>query len=361
MEPYPLLLEPIYQRRIWGGRRLEGALGKCLPAGQVIGESWEAVDLEGCESRVVNGPARGRTLGQLVREWGSALYGRAELAEGRFPLLIKYLDASEMLSLQVHPSRFDASRPAARPKWEAWYVLDAPEGGFIYRGLLPGTDGRRLREAISMGQVDSVVRRIPVRKGWCYFVPAGTVHALGPGLLVAEIQTPSDTTYRLFDWGRVDPATGKPRELHLDEALHAVDFHRTTFPEERREHAGSVWTAVTTLIRCDFFTVERVSIIAGVSQDIPYEELVVWIVLTGNGTIHHAAASSPTTFAAGDTVILPAGLRKPRVETRDRCVWLEVTLPVESSLAGFPRPRRADLAQPGGPTLVPLRVPPRSS
>lgn len=362
---HPLVFQPILKPKPWGGRRLETVLGKTLPAGAMIGESWELADLEGDQSAVARGPCRGQLLGQLVREWRGDLLGNAPLIDGRFPLLIKFLDASESLSIQVHPDAGHAARVggATRVKHEAWYVIDTNAEGRIYRGALPGTTRETLRDSAAKGDVARHMNVIPARRGHCLYLPSGTLHALGGGVLVAEIQTPSDVTYRLFDWGRIDPATGRPRELHVEAALECVQLGECPINEDRPEHVASVWTAVSSLVRCESFVIERVRMVEGVDQDLPYEEFMIWIVLEGSGTISYKGSTERFTFAAGDTVLIPAGLREGRVQTAAKCMWLEVSRPIASSLAEFERPVPEEIARtnPGGGGWVQLNVPRRPS
>lgn len=367
MDVYPLIFKPIFKPKIWGGRKLSTLLGKRLPEGKPIGESWEVADLEDDQSIVANGPASGRTLGELVREWGRGLTGGASLFEGRFPLLIKFLDASDTLSVQVHPDESTARRLGGRVriKNEAWYVVDADDDGFIYRGVREGVDADALKQAIGEQRVESLLNRICVRKGHCYYLPSGTIHALGAGVTVAEVQTPSDVTYRVYDWNRIDPTTGRPRDLHLQEAMQCISYDSTPIAGEARQHVASVWTAVSSLVRCDSFVIERVRMVEGVEQEIPYEELVIWIVLEGRGVIVCDAPGCPVSFGIGDTLLIPSGLKKARVKTHQGCMWLEVTIPIPSSLEGFERPPRESWAsahrvqstpQNGG--FVPLNLPP---
>ena len=360
MDVYPLIFQPIFKSKIWGGRNLESALGKQLPTGEPIGESWELADLEDDQSVVANGPAVGETLGQLVRTWGPDLIGGASLFDGRFPLLIKFLDATETLSVQVHPDEAMARRLGGRVrvKNEAWYVLDAKEDGFIYRGVREGIDADAFRTAIDNQTVESLLNRLPVRKGHCYYLPSGTVHALGAGVTVAEVQTPSDVTYRVYDFNRVESATGRPRELHIEQAMECISFDTAPIKGEERSHTASVWTAVSRLVNCGSFVIERVRMVDGVEQAMPGGEMVIWILLEGRGTIVHSGPGGSVDFAVGDTVLLPAGLKDGRVLTHENCLWLEVTIPVPSSLTGFPRPDRASLADapPAGGRYVPLNV-----
>lgn len=359
LHPYPLIFEPIYKPKIWGGRKLETLAGKRLPPDEPIGESWELADLEDDQSVVANGPAKGKTLSSLVREWGTDLVGRAPLFEGRFPLLIKFLDARETLSVQVHPNESMARELGGRVrlKNEAWYVLDAEPDGCIYRGLKPGIHPETFRRAVERGDVEPVLHRIPVRRGHCYYLPSGTVHALGAGVVVAEVQTPSDVTYRVYDWARVDPKTGSTRELHVDQAMRCISFVPLDPSTESPQHVASVWTSVTSLVRCGSFVIERVRMACGVTQRIPHLEMVIWIVLEGAGTIACNGLRDPVSFAAGDTVLLPAGLEDGQVAVNDDCLWLEVTVPVPSSLSGYDRPEqeRRDTTGHGG-GLVGLKI-----
>ncbi len=333
MDVFPLIFEPIFKPKIWGGRSLERLLGKRLPEGELIGESWEVADLEDDQSIVAKGPAKGKTLGEFVRTWGRDLLGGASLFEGRFPLLIKYLDAKETLSVQVHPHEATARRLGGRVrvKNEAWYILDAAPDGAIYRGLREGVDPDGLKRAIEERRVEEVLHRIAVKKGYCYYLPSGTVHALGAGVVVAEVQTPSDVTYRLFDWNRVDPSTGRGRELHVEEALGCISYDRAPIAGEKPEHVAGVWTSVTSLLRCESFVIERVRMAEGVEQELPYQEMVIWTVLEGRGSIAFAGSASPAAFQAGDTVLIPAGLPSGRLKAEQDCCWLEITIPIPSS------------------------------
>lgn len=330
MDVYPLVFEPILKPKIWGGRKLEELLHKRLPPGERIGESWEVADLEDHHSVVAAGPARGKTLGELVQAWGPALCGEAPVFEGRFPLLIKYLDATETLSVQVHPDEATARRRGGRVriKNEAWYVIDTEPDGFIYRGVNEGVDAAALRRAIEQGCVESVLRRIDARKGRCYYLPSGTIHALGAGVTVAEVQTPSDVTYRLYDWNRIDSATGRPRELHLEQALECVSYDTGPIEGEQAQHVADVWTTVTTLVRGESFAIDRVRMSEGVEREIPADGLVVWMILEGRASIACDGSAEPVALDVGNTVVLPAGLKNGRVSTHEDCMWLEATIPV---------------------------------
>jgi len=326
---YPLVFQPIFKQRIWGGRNLERLFGKELPPGEKIGESWELADLESDESLVALGPAAGTGLGGLVRQWGRDLLGSADLFEGRFPLLIKFLDAEQTLSVQVHPDE-QAARTlgaAVRPKHEAWFVVDARPDAAIYCGLKPGVTKEDLAKAARDGTVGEMLNRFEAKAGDCFYLPAGTVHALGAGLVVAEVQTPSDVTYRLFDWNRIDPGTGKPRELHLAPAVECARLELTSeqfrqAPAERPSGYGRV----IRLVRCDAFVIDKVTAGKGLEASVERGEMAVWIILAGRGRLR-AGGDLSVPFKAGDTLLLPAALGDAALETHSDCTWLQVTVP----------------------------------
>ncbi|WP_336921727.1 type I phosphomannose isomerase catalytic subunit [Aquipuribacter sp. SD81] len=221
----PLLLTPVLVEKPWGGRRL-GDLGRDLPPDAAVGESWDVVDLDGSAtsqpspvSRVAHGPYEDLTLTELVREHREAVLGRTRATEDdRFPLLFKHLDAREPLSVQVHPTpSVLADLPGARLKTESWVVVAADPGAELMLGLVPGTTPEQVEAALGTPALPPLLRRVPARVGAVHHVPAGLVHALGGGVVVAEPQTPSDTTYRLYDW--TEELGRAPRETHVHEAM----------------------------------------------------------------------------------------------------------------------------------------------
>jgi mannose-6-phosphate isomerase len=219
----PLTFEPIFIERMWGGRRLESEFHKKLPPQNRIGESWELVDRPEAQSVVVNGPLRGKTLHNLWTRHREGIFGRVPDTP-RFPLLIKFLDAQEKLSLQVHPPESVASRLGGEPKSELWYVAAAERGAEIFLGFREPITRDRFEEKLRDGTVMDHVHRIAVNSDDAVFLPAGRVHAVGGGNLLIEVQQNSDTTYRVFDWNRTDPTTGKQRELHVEQAVQCIDF-----------------------------------------------------------------------------------------------------------------------------------------
>jgi len=218
----PLIFEPLFMERIWGGRRLEALFGKRLPTGARIGESWEIVDRPEAQSTVRGGPWGGRTLHDLWLHHRREVFG--EIADSpRFPLLVKLLDAQETLSLQVHPPSEVAADLGGESKTEFWYIADAKPGADLYVGLKKGTSRAHFEAAITSGALEEIIHRIPARTDSAMFLPAGRVHAIGAGNVIVEIQQNSDTTYRLFDWNRT-AEDGTPRTLHIEESLRSVDF-----------------------------------------------------------------------------------------------------------------------------------------
>lgn len=335
MPLYPLKFEPIYKPKVWGGRALEDHLGRALPGDEMIGESWELVDLGqtsvsggggGAERSVIaNGPLAGRTLHEAMRKHGPDLMGRlAPSDDGGFPLLVKYLDAAANLSVQVHPSEAFARQNAnAFLKSEAWYILAADEGSAIYKGVVEGTTPDQMRRAIRNNTVEELLIRVPVKAGDVHYLPSGTCHALGAGILVAEVQTPSDTTFRVYDWGR----TG--RELHIDQAIECIEFgpaDTSQFePGTKRENAdtGSI---VESLVKCEYFIIDRVTFPAGYEQPLTDGHPVAWMVLEGSGQISCKAVES-TPIERGQTLLLPAAMTDAAVKIESGTQLLEVTFP----------------------------------
>ncbi len=218
---YALKLTPALQVKVWGGRRLSRLLGKALPGSEPYGESWEVHD----SVTVANGPLAGRRLGDLARRYGEQLLGSGRDGAAGIPLLAKLIDAQDWLSLQVHPddSQARALEGEPRGKTEAWLILAAAPGARLVLGLQPGTTRERLANAIRRRQLEALLMYAEVAAGDVLYIPANTVHALGPGLLIYEIQQSSDTTYRLYDWGRLG-LDGKPRPLHLEKGIQVANL-----------------------------------------------------------------------------------------------------------------------------------------
>lgn len=220
---YPLLFHPLPQERVWGGRRLAEVFGRDLPGDGPCGESWEISDRPGAVSVIANGPFADHDLRWLMENHAADLLGDTPPSRGRFPWLFKILDAAETLSLQVHPLPGTAE---GEPKTEAWYVAQTTPEAHLFAGLNEGVTRKQFEAKLHAGQLADCVPRKPLRTGDAMFLPSGRLHALGGGALVFEIQQNSDTTYRVFDWNRVG-LDGQSRELHLEQALAAIDFGDT--------------------------------------------------------------------------------------------------------------------------------------
>jgi mannose-6-phosphate isomerase len=314
VQAYPLVLQPRFYEKVWGGRGL-AQLGKAIPAGANIGESWELADMPrtsasgagggAARSVVDNGVMAGRTLSEVVSAWGEGLLGPSRLSdEGGFPLLVKFLDARENLSVQVHPSpAYAAAHPGAKLKTECWYILGCEPGAVIYKGIKPGVTREQYARAIADNTVMSLMIAEPAVVGECHNLPSGTCHALGAGVLVAEVQTPSDTTFRVFDWGRVG------RELHVEPALACIDFPPVPAPRATKLREGE---ACARLVTTEFFTLDQARPGAGEALRIGYDgRCFVLMVLAGGGVLRDARGGSrfaPVRVSRGQTVLIPASI-----------------------------------------------------
>jgi len=314
--PYPYRFNPIYKEKIWGGRALERLFGRDLPVRAKIGESWELADLPEGESVLANGPDAGQTLHALLAEKGGEILGAGSpLPNGRFPLLLKLLDANDILSLQVHPDERAVAElgPPAALKTECWYVLESRDG-YILKGVREGVTVEDFRRALAEGDDPDVLmgllRRYDVRAGDFHYLPAGTLHALGAGVAVAEIQTPSDTTYRVSDWGR-----GRP--VHVEQALQCIR------PELSCDPPGA---GGDVLLETPYFTVARRRQAPG-SAELDGGAFRAWMVLDGAGVLAEAPGGPAMELSAGDTAVLPAGMARPVLEAGVEMTYLEITLP----------------------------------
>ncbi|MCA9127181.1 MAG: class I mannose-6-phosphate isomerase [Planctomycetales bacterium] len=327
MDAYPLATRPFFRDYLWGGRKLHTMLSKPIPAEGIWAESWEIVDHAEHQSIVDNGPLAGMSLRQISAEHQEWLLGNRVDSPKSLPLLLKYLDCQQVLSVQVHPDDAYASRmaPADLGKTEAWYIVAAEPDAVLYAGLKPGTSPTMLNAAIDEGQVDDVLHKINPRAGDCIFIPAGTVHALGAGLVVAEIQQASNTTFRLFDWNRVG-ADGNSRPLHVEQALEVIDFSAC---------ARSVQTPTETsqagrkhLVHCEKFVLDCIQNVSAID-------------LLADGCFHYL--TTPTggiellweclgqtrelRLEVGNSVVLPAAMPTTAVRLGPNAVLLDMYLP----------------------------------
>ena len=318
---YPLRFCLLVRRYLWGGRRLETCLGKAIGRGNDYAESWEIADHGADQSIVEGGPLAGATLGELIRNRGPELLGRHH-PQSSFPLLVKFLDAAQSLSVQVHPNDEQAARlnPPDLGKTEAWYILSADPGSTIYAGLQPGVDRRQLADAIGQGTCEKLLHHFEPKTGDCLFIPAGTVHAIGAGLLVAEVQQSSDTTFRLYDWNRTDP-DGKPRPLHVEAGLAVVDFQRGPVDPVQPQPTERPW--VSQLVACEKFIMER--------WDFDQPQVVggddrFHIICVVQGAIRLERDPNNAPLHQGETALLPASLGGIKLVPQQRTVLLDAYL-----------------------------------
>ena len=218
-----IAFQPIYQERVWGGTGIGSKLGRNLPEGKKIGESWDVVDRCEAQSRIVAGKWSGMTLQEVLRAHGEEIMGPGYAAGNPFPILVKWLDCVERSSLQVHPPEEVARSLGGQAKTEMWYIHEAEEGAALYTGLKSGVSREQFEEVLQCERLEGLAHRIGVNDGDSMFVPSGRLHAIDAGNLILEIQQNSDTTYRVYDWGRID-LDGKPRTLHVEESLKCIDF-----------------------------------------------------------------------------------------------------------------------------------------
>ncbi len=261
---YPLTFEPVFRDYVWGGRNLEALFGRKLPPG-IIAESWEISAHPSSPTRVDAGAWRGQTLPEIMATLGTALVGTNSaqtLARGTFPLLVKLLDANRDLSVQVHPDDeyAMAHEGGELGKTEMWYVLHARPGAELIYGLARGVTRESFCAALRENRLETQLHRLPIAPGDAIFIPAGTVHALLAGVVVAEIQQTSDVTYRVYDWGRLG-ANGLPRPLHIDKALEVINFEQIEpGPVEPKTLYVSEGLTHVRLVYCPQFTVERIDL-----------------------------------------------------------------------------------------------------
>ena len=312
----PIVFQPFFRPQIWGGRRLAAHLNKPLPPEGRYGESWEISGHPLHVSVVARGPWAGTPLPELWRRHAGEIWGHAGPCPETFPWLIKFLDCEDLLSVQVHPddAAADRFRPGERGKTEAWVVLHAKPGAILYTGLLPGIDAAALRQALDEGTVERCLHGFHPRAGDCVYLRAGTVHAAGGGVLLAEIQQPSDATLRLFDWNRLGP-DGKPRPLHRDAALAATDWSLgPVLP--RRDEPGKSGHAV--LLDCPFFRIHRIRLPAGEQACLAGFRggMAVWTVVRGEAVLR--TSQGRYRFPLGVTVLVPAACEVEAWENEGR-------------------------------------------
>lgn len=302
---YPLELDRFLSPRLWGGERLISFLNLSkLEGDEPLGESWQIYG----GNRVLNGPLQGKTLDEVSAELGAHLIGTvaAERYGETFPLLAKFIDAADKLSIQVHPDDLYAHELAAESgfhgKSEAWLILEAAPGAYVIWGFKDALTPDEVKAAAREGRLEPHLNFVPVKAGDVVYNPAGTVHAIGAGILLFEIQQASDLTYRLYDYGRKD-SQGQPRDLHLDKALEVADL---TPGEHARVTPNSLGNGKTELLKTEFFAFERWEVSGELQETTELTSAELLTVISGELTLH--AGNTELTLAQGESCVLPAAL-----------------------------------------------------
>lgn len=316
---YPLTFKPIFKERIWGGRNMERLLGKSLPSDLVIGESWEISDRPGDVSVIANGALAGKDLHWLMQNYRDGLLGEAPDLNGRFPLLIKILDAQQDLSLQVHPPAHKAATLGGDPKTEMWYVVDASAEAAFYAGLKTGVTREEFLRRLEDGSVADCFHRLAVGKGDSLFLPSGRVHAIGAGNVIFEIQQNSDTTYRVFDWNRVG-LDGKPRELHVSQSLESIDFNDFEPALASREFQQDGGSGVRELADNALFRVEVRRVKAGGRHPFPGDCMCIVAQVRGSARLRGGAET--VEMLPGQFCLVPAEVQGAEFSADQDCEFL---------------------------------------
>jgi mannose-6-phosphate isomerase len=322
MSLYPLKFTPILKDKIWGGSKLKTVLNKDFSPLPNAGESWEISGVEGDISVVSNGFLAGNDLEELIEIYMGDLVGDQvyENFGVEFPLLIKFIDANDVLSIQVHPDdELSKERHNAYGKTEMWYVIEADKGSELIVGFNQNISKEEYLAKLEEGKLEEILNNAPVKEGSCFFIPAGRVHAIGKGILLAEIQQTSDVTYRMYDFNRTDDA-GNPRELHTELAVDAIDYsyekkYETTYQTEINK--------TSELVRCPYFTTNILEFDQSVEKDyVELDSFVIYMCLEGDMDITYGEDS--LTIAKGESVLIPAIINNLTLTPKTKTKILEV-------------------------------------
>lgn len=319
---YPLTFKPIILERIWGGKKLKTHLGKNIGNTEKAGESWEISSVQGLESEIENGLLAGNNLTELIEIYLSDIVGEKVYNKFgiEFPLLIKYIDADDVLSIQVHPNDALAKeRHHAYGKTEMWYVIDAEPDSYIISGFNRNITKEEYLVHLKAGNVEALMNKVPAKPGDVFFIPAGRVHAIGKGVLLAEIQQTSDITYRIFDWNRVDK-NGNPRQLHTDEALDAIDFKMT---QQVKQSYKEIKNTPVNLVDCPYFTTNLLCLDQPIERDYEWiDSFKVLMIIMGKAVLSYQ--NKEFAFDQGKTVLIPASFETITILPMPTCKILEI-------------------------------------
>jgi mannose-6-phosphate isomerase len=317
---YPLSFQPILKEKIWGGQKLTTILGKDTPGLSNCGESWEISGVPGNVSVVSNGSLKGKSLNELIERFGEKLMGKSVMASfgQEFPLLIKFIDAAADLSIQVHPNdELASARHGSKGKTEMWYIMQADEGASLIAGFNRETSKDAFLAYVKEGRLTEIMNTEQVKAGDVFFIPAGRIHTIGAGLLLAEIQQTSDVTYRIYDFDRTDK-DGNKRELHIEEALDAMDYacydsYKTHYDERENE--------VNPVISSPFFTTNKIKLTQPLTiKKATTDSFRIYICTRGRGMIEGEA------IGLGETMLVPACLEEIQIIPDDEIELLETYL-----------------------------------
>lgn len=323
---FPLRCRPLYKAKIWGGRGLERVLGKVLPPGELIGESWEVADVPAGCSSIADGPLAGLTLREVTQQFGEQLLPGSESAE--FPLLVKFLDVQQMSSVQVHPTADVCSRlyPLERGKTETWIILDAAPDAAVLHGVQEGVTLEEIRGRITDGSIMQIMRRIGVAHGDVVHLPAGTLHALLPGVVLLEVQEPSDSTFRVHDHDRID-ADGLPRELHVDQALESIHVRQTDAAIMAPVVESREWGTREVLVNINAYRVERLKL-TGMTEW-RYGDAPAVVVVTAGDALAVRWGGEEAVYHLGETFIMPPAVENAAIRSEGSSVEIIVAFPSE--------------------------------
>lgn len=304
---YPLKFQPIFQYRIWAGEKLKTVLNKDYDD-DCIGESWEISTVPNNETLIVNGPLKGKTINELIAEYKEDFLGEKVFQNFgiEFPLLIKFIDAKTALSIQVHPDdKLAKERHNSFGKNEMWYVMESDDDAELIIGFNEELDKESYSQAIEKGEIEAVLNTLKAKEGDTFFIPAGRVHAIGAGVLIAEIQQTSDVTYRIFDFNRVDSKTGKKRELHTDLSVDAINFdlindYKTNYSQDKPK---------AKLVHTDYFKTNILNVEGTVTIAMSRKESFKILICT-DGVVTIECGNIHYSIKKGETILLPAGLKE---------------------------------------------------
>jgi mannose-6-phosphate isomerase len=318
-ELYPLKFNAIYKGYIWGGRNLE-KFGKIIGQEEIVAESWEIADHDEDVSIVKNGHFEGKSLRELIELYGEDICPKTD--NGRFPIIMKYLDANKRLSVQVHPDDEYArshESPLELGKNECWFILDAPPGAELILGIKKGLTKEGFKKLIEENRLEEGLNRLPISRGDFIFIRSGTVHALLEGAVVCEILQNSDTTYRLYDWGRVGQDS-KPRPLHIDKALDVINFPRIIDYEKHMkglviDYDKENINRAVNLIRCKYFNIDYLHYVRELDLAVEEHHFHILNILSGGGEIIYNAGKIP--IRQGETVLVPQPVQRYTIKTQE--------------------------------------------